>query len=74
MTARPWAYPPALMSTPEAATYVGLSVTTFRELGLPRKKLGARVLYDKRDLDDFIANLPYDGQEAHNSCDDVFSR
>ncbi|PHR61317.1 MAG: DNA-binding protein [Robiginitomaculum sp.] len=67
-------YPPLLMPAPDAAHYLGISPTTLRGLNIPRKMLGAKRLFDKRDLDAFANDLPYEGdkQEKVNSCDAAF--
>ena len=64
-------FPPRLMPAPVAARYIGVSVTKLRELGLPRKELGAKRLYDKTDLDAYADSLPYEDQEA-SACDAIF--
>ena len=64
-------FPPALLPAPQAAHYLGVSESTLHTLDIPRRVLGRKRLYDRRDLDQFIASLPYEGQEA-NSCDDLF--
>ncbi len=57
----------------EAAAYIGLGVTTFRKIKLPRKKHGDCVLYERSDLDAFADALPYEGEgnERVNTCDVV---
>lgn len=52
-------YPPGVLSTPEAASYVGLSPATLetkrsRGGGPPFSKLGARVVYRREDLDAWL--------------------
>ncbi len=57
---------PALLSEKAAAFFLGgISETKLRELGLPRRKLGRRRLYDRRDLEAYVDSLPYDGEEDH---------
>lgn len=56
-------FPPRLMPAPVAARYIGVSESTLRDLQLPRRKLGAKRLYDKADLDAYADHLPYDQQE-----------
>ena len=53
---------PALLSEANAAAYLGISATTLRKLGLPRRLLRSRKLYDRRDLDAFVDELPYEGE------------
>lgn len=61
-------FPPRLMPAPVAAHYIGVSESTLRTLGLPRRQLGAKRVYDKADLDAYADSLPYDGQEE-SGCD-----
>lgn len=58
-----------LLGTPEAALYIGVSVTTLRSLPIPRKILGGRRLYDRIDLDAYASDLPYEGESEANTCD-----
>ncbi len=53
---------PALLGTADAARYLGISATTLRGLELRRRVLGGRRLYDRRDLDAFANELPYEGE------------
>ncbi|KIX18492.1 hypothetical protein SY26_09500 [Paracoccus sp. 228] len=62
-------YPPRLLSAPQAARYIGISETTLRTLGLPRRILGTRRLYDRYDLDAFA-----DGLEVEDSAVDQLQR
>ena len=48
---------PRLMSEPQAASYVSLSVTTLRASGPAPKRYGKRRLYDRRDLDRWADRL-----------------
>ncbi len=47
-----------LLSVPESAVYLGVSVWTMRGLGwngeVPEVKIGRRTLFDREDLDRFI--------------------
>lgn len=63
-----------LLGAADAARYLGISETTLRGLGLPRRQLGARRLYDREDLDRFADALPYEASEseAERECDAVF--
>lgn len=60
------------MPAPQAAHYLGVSVSTLRALGLPRRTLGAKRVYDKADLDAYADALPYEASERENSCDAAF--
>lgn len=55
---------PRLLGEAEAARYLGVSQTTLRGLGLPRRALGARRLYDILDLDAWASALPYEHQDG----------
>jgi hypothetical protein len=70
------AFPPRLLAAPEAAQYIGVSVTTLRGLGLPRRILGGKRLYDRIELDAFASSLPIEGEDQEsggvNSCDAAF--
>lgn len=57
---------PLLMPAPVAARYLGVSESTLRQMGLPRRKLGAKRLFDRRDLDAYADSLPYDSDEVIN--------
>jgi hypothetical protein len=48
---------PRLMSEPDAAAYLSIGKTLLRTRGPAPKKLGRRVLYDRRDLDRWADNL-----------------
>ncbi|WP_313353032.1 DNA-binding protein [Paracoccus sp. (in: a-proteobacteria)] len=67
------AFAPRLLPAPEAAHYLGISETKLRDLGLPRKVLGAKRLYDRITLDEYASGLPTEGQEAEglNTCDEI---
>ena len=71
---KPAVIQPALMSERDAAFYCGISQTTLRGLGLPRRMLGSRRLYDRRDLDDFVSGLPYENEReaACRDADEIF--
>lgn len=68
--------PRGLLSEADAALYLGIGVTTMRGLGIPRRMLGARRLYDIRDLDEFRDTLPYEDQSngRANTCDEILGR
>lgn len=64
-------FAPRLMPAPQAAHYIGVSQSKLRTLGLPRRELDGKRVYDKADLDAYADNLPYEGQED-NTCDGLF--
>lgn len=49
-----YSYPPRRLRVEEAARYVGLSVTAFRDLGLPSVRIGATVGWLLDDLDAYL--------------------
>ena len=53
---------PALLSERDAAAYLGISPSKLRTLKLPRRVLDRRRLYDRADLDSYVASLPYDNE------------
>jgi len=57
-------FPPRLLSSVSAAAYLGISETTLRTLGLPRRMLGTRRLYDRYDLEAYADGLEIDDGEA----------
>lgn len=65
-------FPPRLMPAPAAAHYLGVSVSTLRQLSIPRRSLVAKRVYDKSDLDSYADSLPYNGSGEGNSCDRAF--
>lgn len=74
MTRAVLTYAPRLLPAPEAAAYLGISVSTLRTLDLPRVMLGSRRLYDRFDLDAFASALPTEdkAESGANSCDGIF--
>lgn len=57
---------PRLMAADMAARYLGIGATTLRATGLEPKRYGARVLYDRHDLDrwaDALSGEPLDDGE-----------
>ena len=60
-------YAPRLLPAQEAAHYLGVSVTTLRNLGIPRRHLQSKRLYDRMVLDAYASNLPSDDVEGE-SC------
>ena len=68
---------PLLLPAPAAAHYLGISETKLRALGIPRKVLHGKRLFDRRDLDDFANALAYEGEEpgkqgGEEECDKAF--
>ncbi|MBT3140442.1 DNA-binding protein [Phaeobacter gallaeciensis] len=59
-------FPPRLMPAPTAARYIGVSESTLRNLGLPKREIGSKRVYDKRDLDAYADQLPYTGAKPEN--------
>lgn len=67
------AFAPRLLPAPEAAHYLGVSETMLRGLGIPRRVLGAKRLYDRIDLDAFASALPTEREsEGTSECDAIF--
>lgn len=64
---------PRLLHASAAAAYAGVSVNTLRKLPVQRRMVRSKPLYDIRDLDAYIDELPYEGeQQGANQCDEVF--
>lgn len=66
---------PRLMGEAAAAAYLGVSPTTLRKLGIPRRVQGARRLYDRGDLEAYADGLPYEDEgadQAEATCDRAF--
>lgn len=63
-------FAPRLLGERDAARYLGISATTLRSLGLRRRVLGARRLYDRTDLDAFANSLAY--EDKTNTADACF--
>lgn len=55
-------FPPRLMQARLAAAYLGVSPTKFRTLGLPRKRIGGNVLFDRLDLDAYASAIEAEGE------------
>lgn len=72
------AYAPILLGVADAARYIGVSQTTLRSLPIPKKRLGARVLYHRFDLEAYAAEIHYDGEyidtaeKDREECDRLF--
>jgi len=68
---------PRLMSEPQAAAYVSLSVNTLRANGPSPRRVGRRVLYDRIDLDrwaDRLGGQPLTVPEMRAEAADVERR
>ena len=67
-------YQPALLGEKDAAFFLGIGETKLRTLGISRRKLGGRRLYDRRDLEAYIDSLAYEGEDngRANTCDKAF--
>jgi len=71
-------YQPRLLPASAAAQYLGISETSLRGLGLPRRVLGKRRLYDRYDLEAFVNSMSYDAanegdaNEDRDECDRLF--
>ncbi|KQN22795.1 hypothetical protein ASE83_15515 [Sphingomonas sp. Leaf32] len=48
------------MSVGYAAAYLSISNTTFRTLGIAERRIGRRVLYDRKDIDLWADRLSED--------------
>lgn len=71
-------FAPRLLASAKAAAYLGISETTLRTLGLPRRILGMRRLYDRHELDAFADRLEVEDSAADQlqkdqaECDRLF--
>lgn len=66
-------FTPRLLPAAQAAHYIGVSVSTLRNLPIPRRELGGKRLYDRLDLDAFASALPTEGETLGDSeCDSLF--
>ena len=62
-----------LLSEEDAAEYLAISRTTMRTLGISARRIGKRVLYDRRELDGFVDRMG-DGPAAPRPTDDAAAR
>ena len=65
-----------LLSETDAAVWLGVGTTTLRSLGIQRRKLGHRKLYDVRDLEAYRDELPYENDGIRtevDECDAVYA-
>lgn len=66
-------FAPRLMVAAQAAHYLGVSVSKLLTLGIPRRQLGSKRLYDRLDLDAYASDLPYEGERDEVAeCDILF--
>jgi hypothetical protein len=68
---------PRLMSVELAARYLSIGTTMLRERGPQPKHLGARVLYDRQDLDrwaDALSGQELDAPAREAEGDDIAAR
>ena len=68
---------PRLMSAPLAAAYLSIGETTLRTQGPQPKRLGARVLWDRGDLDrwaDALGGGPLDESQRAGEAGDILRR
>lgn len=65
-------FAPRLMPAPQAAHYLGVSVSTLLKLPIQRKELGGKRLYDRYDLDAYANELSTETERGDNTCDEVF--
>lgn len=63
---------PRLMPAPQAAHYLGVSESTLRTLGIARKMIGSKRLYDRHVLDLLADDLPNEGESGDAKCDEAF--
>ena len=70
-------FAPILLGATAAAHFLGVSESTLRTLGIPRKMLGAKRLYDHRDLIAYVDELDYEAERNkptsdEEACDEAF--
>lgn len=69
-----YAYPPRHMGIEEASRYLGVSASTFRNLGICPVNIGSRVLWDRQSLDlyaDRLSGRPLDDADRNRAAGDV---
>ncbi|MCU0909776.1 MAG: DNA-binding protein [Rhodobacteraceae bacterium] len=74
MPAARHAFVPRLLPAPAAAHYLGVSETTLRGLGIPRRRLEGKRVYDIADLDLYADSLPYEVEGRPSTCAGRFGR
>ncbi|SNT76445.1 DNA-binding protein [Paracoccus seriniphilus] len=66
-------FAPRLLPSPIAAAYLGVSETKLRTLGIPRRLLDGKKLYDRLTLDAYASGLPSEGEaDEVKACDKAF--
>ena len=66
-------FAPRLLTSAQAAHFLGVSETTLRTLAIPRRILHGKRLFDRAALDAFADSLPLEGSEGgHSICDQIF--
>jgi len=65
------------LSEPEAASYIGVGLTLFREMvadrRMPRpRRINRRVVWDRRELDLYFDRLPHDQEEEVQAENDPY--
>jgi len=65
------------LQEPEAAAYVGVGLTLFREMVADRRmphprRINRRVVWDRRELDLYFDQLPHDQEEEAQAADDPY--
>ena len=65
-------FAPRLLPAPQAAHYIGVPVSTLRNLPIRRRELRGKRVYDRLDLDEYVSSLPYEAGSGGNSCDQAF--
>ncbi|WP_102222786.1 DNA-binding protein [Acidimangrovimonas sediminis] len=70
-------FTPRLLPAPQAAHYIGVSVSTLAKLPILRRELRGKRVYDRLDLDEYVSTLPYEGapeseSEEQSACDKAF--
>lgn len=66
-------YWPRLLSRVQAAAYVGVAPSTFDGLGMISISIGARKLYDRKILDEWV-DCQTGGDEGYSIVDSAFGR
>jgi predicted DNA-binding transcriptional regulator AlpA len=66
------------LSESEAASYIGVGLTLFREMvadrRMPRpRRINRRVVWDRRELDLYFDQLPHDREEGAEANDDPYA-
>lgn len=67
-------FPPRLMAEAQAAHTLGVSVSKLRTMGIRRKRLDGKRVYDRFDLEAFADSLPYEDEGEENTCDGAFGQ